>query len=213
MARKTFSKQNNTPVHTKIIVRMSCEGKTEVNYFEALNRTKLYEKYSFKTCYDKSENRADDVVKRLFTHWPDIDYKKDILFAVYDKDENTKTQLKNARHLVKQKIEELSAQGIENEPKIIFSNPCFEIWFYWHFETNAATKTADNLKNFCENQCKKYKEAPSNFINKLEKNRTDAMNTTKRILSLLIHDNINPEEQNANPNTNMHEFFERLEIK
>ena len=211
MARKTFNSwHSQNKIHKKIIVRLSCEGKTEVNYFEALNQTSLSEKYTFKSCYNKSKNRADQVVERLFNHWTDIDYEKDLLFAVYDKDENTPSQHNRAKQIIDDKINQFNSKGLSIDPKIIFSNPCFEIWIYYHFENNNKTMNAHELKNYCKKLHSQYTDFPKQFLQKLEDKREKAIQHAKLRLVDLERNNINTFSTNSGPNTNMNLIFEQL---
>lgn len=82
----------------------------------------------------------------------------DSVWCVFDKDNNTDQQLSEAKQLAQ-----------KHKFNIAFSNPCFEIWFYCHYENSTAhisccgellkkLKNIDQLKCYNKNSPPSYKD-------------------------------------------------------
>ena len=196
---RELRKKFNRNLKQKTNIYISCEGKTEKTYFESLNS--IYKDVLIKAKYNKRTS-AIDVVNNfniLFQN-EDID-DDDLKFCVFDKDSNTQEQLNQALIISNQ-------QNIQ----ILFSNPCFEIWLYWHFESSRRNKTSHELKNYMQ-----YKDGFSNYMNdlyiamKLQDNLQQAITISKNSEISFQRDSIQQYSEESNPSTSVYNLLERIQ--
>jgi hypothetical protein len=96
-----------------------CEGEGEPVYLDHFDRRDR--RLQIKVSDDK---RADLVVQfainLIESQQIDVD-ENDVVWCVFDRDDNSNENLELARHL-----------AARYSIRIAYSNPCFEIWLYWH---------------------------------------------------------------------------------
>lgn len=123
-------------------VYISCEGKAEKNYLNSLKK-----RFANKAKFNISQSNrtaAKDVVSNLKMRYGSEYKKNDLKYCIFDKDDNSKKDLEDAKKLA----DKIGA-------KIIYSNPCFEIWLLWHFESDFSIQDSrENLKKRVENLIK-----------------------------------------------------------
>lgn len=114
------------------IVYLICEGtETEIRYFK---------KFRSRGCridiipLASQYKSADQLVKKAKATIGTNDYypdEGDIVWCVFDRDDNTNDMLTKAKQVARK-------EGY----RIAFSNPCFEVWFLYHY-ANQGTEIAD----------------------------------------------------------------------
>ncbi len=142
--RRSKSKTENP------IFLLVCEGeKTEPQYFKQFQSRD----YNFKIkCV--TSGRKDPVgiliyAESLIKQMGLSEKKNDVVWCVFDKDRNTKTQICDAMSRCK-----------SNFLTIAVSNPCFEIWYLWHFQDfsvcstciDTIEKVKTHIPKYCKNE-------------------------------------------------------------
>lgn len=196
---ETSRTRNLRPI--KKIVYISCEGDAEEAYLIGL-KNKFSQKATLKISNSK-KTAAIDVVKNLKTKFKSEYSSKDLKFCVFDFDENTEEQLETAKKI---------AQYIG--AKVIFSNPCFEIWLLWHFKNDFSIQDSrEKLKNEIEKLIRpKYwsdKEYPNLYDLIKDKCNNAQMNFLQR-KEELQREEVNLYSSESNPYTNFDELLEEL---
>lgn len=188
--RKSKYKKN---IKTNIFI--SCEGKTEKTYFNSLNY--IYDNIHVIAKHNQKTS-AIDVVQNFNDLFKNEDISNDDLkFCAFDKDKNNTSQLLDAKKIA-------TAKKI----RVLFSNPCFEIWLYWHFEAKRRETNSKNLKDYMF-----YKDGFSNYSNdiflakKLEKYLENAITVAKNARLEHKRNNIDTYVGNSNPYTDIDEFI------
>lgn len=183
----------------KTNIYVSCEGKTEKTYFESLNS--VFNHVYVQARYNQRTNALNVVnnFNRLFAN-KDID-NKDIKYCAFDRDENTQNEINLA-------LETAKRQNIN----VLYSNPCFEIWLYWHFEATRSPRKSKDLKLYMEykDNFKNYKEDKLLAL-KLKDNIKQAKTVAKNAQIELNRNNINRYSLDSNPSTNIYELIEEIE--
>lgn len=189
---KEYRKQINKNLRQKTNIYISCEGKTEKTYFESLNS--IYKNVYIKAKYNKKTS-AKDVVNNFATLFKNDDIDdNDLKFCAFDKDNNSDKQLEQATKL-----------ATRNNIRILFSNPCFEIWLYWHFENSRSPKTSSELKNYFL-----YKDNFQNYVSdsflakKLESKIQQAKTISQNVEITYKRDDINIYTNDGNPYNSIH---------
>jgi len=127
------------PRSTKILW-IFCEGETEKYYFQKLKAVERIGRVNVKST---RRNDSVNIVKYAtnFTKHNNDFSKGDAVFCVFDRDNNTNKQLKEAKR-------EAERHGI----KIIFSNPSFEFWLLIHYQLHTTScennEISTKLKKF-----------------------------------------------------------------
>jgi hypothetical protein len=114
-----------------------------------------------------------------------IDTQKDKTFLLYDLD-------------VKDMFERL--QKIKGTI-LLYSNPCFELWYLLHFHNQTTTLTSDDCLAKLANRIEGYRKGglDENFKNKLSANQHEAIQRAKSLIEY------------TNPSTSVYKFIEALE--
>ena len=124
MARqKEISRRPRKNMKRKPIVYIVCEGEeTKIKYFRRFRRRdSLINIIPIASNY----KAADRLVQKAISSIGSGDYDPrngDVVWCVFDRDENTDEMLEKARK-----------KAAEDNLKIAFSNPSFELWFLLHF--------------------------------------------------------------------------------
>lgn len=183
-------------------VYISCEGDAEEAYLLGLK--KKYEHKATIRINNSNKTAAIDVVKNLRKQFKNEYSNDDLKFCVFDFDENTQEQLNEAARL---------AEGMN--AKIIFSNPCFEVWLLWHFRNDFSIQDSrENLKNKIENLIRpKYwtcKQHP-NLYDLLNDNYDNAKKNYLQRKRELEREDYTLYSHASNPYTNFDDLIKQLE--
>ena len=121
-------------------------------------------------------------------------------WVVFDKDENSTQRINQAVKL-----------AADNGFNWAFSNPCFEIWYLFHFIKARNSTTARELKNKHlpqANRIPKYHETIPCVYALLKNKQPNAINHAKIIIEET--ENWRKKMASANPSTNVHELVEQM---
>ncbi len=160
------------PVRDYRLFAIACEGeKTEPQYFELFSHMSRKIKVDI-IDYDHSDNSDDPAIKyRSAPKWvleKAVKYidaagliDEDSLWFVLDVDRWDREQL---RYI---------AQLCEDKPNwhIVLSNPCFEVWLYFHKKANIAVSPSDTCRDF-KHEISTFEKGgyhPLKFISAFEK--------------------------------------------
>ena len=186
-------------------VYIACEGYNEKDYFNDLNKELKKRGYSnIIQLHPKksSKQSADGVVECAETYFSSNclkKYKK--IYCVFDKDSNTDEQIEKA---IK------SAKKINAE--IIFSNPCFEVWFLSHFKDDIKHIETNELEAILSKNDKlgqDYKLKKANNFGRLKPKIQQAVKISKKIQK---SDDIKFNME-GNPSTDIYKIIEFIENK
>jgi len=156
-----------------------CEGETEealVCYFRAKFRISI-EIVSKIAGNSITQRFISDYKKGKPTH------KKDMDFMLYDADESTTLA----------KLNKIDA-------KLLFSNPCIELWFLLHYKNQTGSLSTQECFRELKSRNKSYKKGSIDraLKEKLDSNVEEACRRAKK---LILHEN---------PSSNIFEFIEIL---
>ena len=121
-------------------------------------------------------------------------------WVVFDKDENSQERISQAIKLAE-----------ENGFRWAFSNPCFEIWYLFHFIKMRSATTAQELKTRHLPQTGRipeYHETLSGVYALLKDRQPRAIDHAKRIIAET--EGWRKKLASANPSTNVHELAEQI---
>ncbi len=196
-----FKRQVNKRTIVKKIC-ISCEGYTEKDYYthlyDELKRKKFNKLISIeiKKAHKQNADAVVDYAKTYFYEEDLKDYK--VIFCVFDKDRNTDQQINNA---IKES-KEINAQ-------IIFSNPCFEVWFYAHFRDIIKHINKNTLNDFLEKPDHlgpDFKKQGKNNYHRIKDKTQKAKENAKK-----INKGRNKYTEEGNPSTDNYKVIECIE--
>lgn len=184
------------------IIYIICEGKeTETKYFKHFRtRNCLVDIVPISS----KHKAAEHLVKHARSLLSQSDYfpkDGDQLWCVFDCDDNTNAELKNA-----------ACYAEKHGYKIAYSNPCFEYWYLLHFvKQNSHLNGADEVLRLLQSKglLEKYEKSLDVFAELLP-HQTEAIQRAKERLEQLYRDNIVILSRDSNPVTTVHEFVEYL---
>lgn len=198
--RKASGRRRRNPV-----VNLICEGtETEIRYFK---------KFRSRGCridiipLASQYRSADQLVKKVKATIGTNDYfpdEGDIVWCVFDRDDNTNDMLNRARQTAKK-------EGYQ----IAFSNPCFEVWFLYHF-ANQGTEIADCdaairlLKQ--KGRLEQY-EKNKDIYDQLKSLQEEAIRRANKRVKDLESEHIEVVSRQSNPVTTVAELVEYLNSK
>lgn len=148
ISRRQGKRRKRNPV-----IYLICEGKeTEIKYFKRFRSRGCFIDIIPLSSQYKS---ADKLVQKVEATMGDYIYYPedgDVIWCVFDRDDNTDEMLQKAKQLADRKTY-----------RIAFSNPAFELWFLYHFKDQTAAvessaaivsmlKQADRLPDYKKNQ-------------------------------------------------------------
>jgi hypothetical protein len=166
---------------TKPVFFIFCEGETEKAYVKYLRSCyRLPVEVNTKVAGNRiSAKYISDYKKQKVTH------PKDKTFLIYDYD--TESVVKRL-----QKIPSV---------QLIFSNPCFELWYLLHFINQTASLTSDQCLSKIASNIKKYQKGylDEKLKLKLDRNKTKATARAKAL------------HGPGNPSTLVYQLIEQLE--
>lgn len=203
MARiKEYDRNSGRKRKRKPVVYIICEGaETEPRYFRA-----------FRTRYcnidiiplSSSYKSADSLVRKAKNtlgenpYYPD---EGDVVWCVFDRDENTNAMLRNAGDMAE-----------KSGYRIAWSNPCFEYWYLLHF-TDHTGYLADCDAVIRQLQKKGrlpgYTKAADLYAELLPK-QGEAINRAKKRAEALLEGHESLLRRENNPVTNVFELVEFL---
>ena len=164
-------KRGNRPFRTKILI--VGEGKTEANYFRGAKGKRCFPNFRIDLKFGKG-NAIEKIIEEI-RRSKVRDESYDYAFCLLDTDvfNTQQLDLKNVR-----------SQARANRINLCMSNPCFEIWLFFHFE-----KTTRHFQN-----CSKLVAA----LKKLWKSETGkAYNKSDDKIFEYIEDRLNKAIANA----------------
>ena len=195
----TLRSRDNQNRSVRKNIFISCEGKTEKTYINSLKP--YFNKVAVIKVKHDTRTSALDVVQNFETLFKnEVIEKSDIKLCVFDCDKNTNEQLNLAK-----------LKALKKKKKILFSNPCFEIWLYWHFDKKIKNINQDKLKDFISNEAglKNYEndeQIYSKLIDKLYK----AIDKAKKREQIVTEEGIEPISRASEPYSDMYKLIEYL---
>lgn len=182
-------------------VYISCEGDTEETYLLGLK--KQFSKKANIKISNSRKTAAKDVVRNLITKYKTEYDKNDLKYCIFDCDENTEQDLILAK-------KQADKAGI----KIIFSNPCFEIWLLWHYENkfsvqSSREKLKKQIEKFVKTNYWTCKDNPNLYDLTKEKLANAQMNCCQRKEELL-KEGVFTYSRASNPFSNFDDLYDDL---
>jgi len=193
---RSSTKNSRNLIHS---IYISCEGKTEKSYLRGVKK-KYKDVATLNISSHKTKVTALDVVKNLENKYKYKYDKNDLKFCIFDCDSNSPNDLRVA----KQKADKIGA-------KIIFSNPCFEIWLYWHFKDENGHITAKNLKDYIKKELNEDYCSNEFLYDILINKEPRAINNANVRKYNLAEQEISPYSTESNPSTDMNKLLEYLD--
>lgn len=184
------------------IIYIICEGKeTETKYFKHFRtRNCLVDIVPISSKHKAAEHLVKHA-KSLLSHSDYFPKDGDQLWCVFDCDDNTNGELKNA-----------SDYAEKHGYKIAYSNPCFEYWYLLHFvKQNSYLSGADEVLRLLQSKgrLEKYEKSLDVFAELLP-HQPEAVQRAKDRLEQLYKDNVVILSRDSNPVTTVHELVEYL---
>lgn len=186
----------------KSVLYLICEGsETEIKYFKKFRRRGCNIDIIPISSQYKAADKLVQKAKSTMGFNPYYPEDGDMIWCVFDRDDNTNQMLNSAKRIAKK-------EGY----KIAFSNPSFEIWFLLHFQ-NQTTEVKD-----CDSAVKMLKQ--KGYIENYEKNKDiyemlkplqeEAIKRSRTRIKMLENDNIDILSRQSNPVTTVSELVEHL---
>ena len=200
--RKEYNPDKAKRRKRRPIIYIICEGKeTETKYFKHFRtRNCLVDIVPISS----KHKAAEHLVKHAKSLLSQSDYfpkDGDQLWCVFDCDDNTNSELKNA-----------SDYAEKYGYKIVYSNPCFEYWYLLHFiKQNSYLNGADEVLRLLQSKgrLEKYEKSLDVFAELLPY-QSEAVQRAKERLEQLYRDNVVILSRDSNPVTTVHELVEYL---
>ncbi|MCV3356118.1 MULTISPECIES: RloB family protein [Campylobacter] len=175
--------KNNKSKTTKFLI--ICEGeKTEIQYFENFKKYEEVNKLSLIVNCAKHPD-PNNILQTCINKKTENEYEES--WIVFDRDERRA-----------EVIDIVKKDANQNNIRVAYSNPCFELWYYLHF---CLIQSEIDCKTLCE-KLKKYfgeeYQKNKNYFDKLENKTQIAINNAKKL------------QENSNPYTNIYELVEKL---
>ncbi|MBQ8475927.1 RloB domain-containing protein [bacterium] len=191
------------PRNPKFNFYIVSEGKTEERYYSGIKNE--FQKNKFSNFVQiiptvSKHSGADKVVQYAKMKYGSVSREFCSIFCVFDKDQNTDEQIRDALELAS-----------KNGFKIVFSNPCFEVWFLAHFRDEIKHISRDKLQSILEKDeylGLNYKAQKANNYSKLKNKTQKAIVVSKK-----IHKPDKKYFDEGNPSTDIHELMIAIEEK
>lgn len=200
MERKSSGSRKRNPV-----VYLICEGsETEIRYFKKFrSRECRIDIVPIPSQYKSADKLVQKARATIGTgpYYPD---EGDIIWCVFDRDDNTEQMLTKAKQV-----------AIKEGYKLAFSNPSFEVWFLLHFHNQISP-----IEN-CEAAIRLLKqkgrleqyEKNKNVYDQLKPLQTLAIERAKSRVSRLANEHTEIISIQSNPVTTVAELVEYLNSK
>ena len=159
-----------------------CEGETEEAYIKYLRSA-----YRLPIEID-SKVAGNEVSDRYITNYKQQKtiHAKDKTFLIYDCDVEP----------VLQKLKKIK------DACLLYSNPCFEIWYLLHYQNQTAGLTSDECVSKLKNHISGYKKGffDDKLKAKMINNKSESISRAKALTDF------------CNPSTNVYQFVEELDV-
>jgi hypothetical protein len=171
--RKSWENDNDLK-NTHCVFLLVCEDKkTSPIYFNNYNARNNPLKIEIPDSGGKDPLTLVRYAKDLLN--TDYDYLNletgDVVWCVFDRDDFPISKIEKAHELAK-----------ENDIKICFSNPCFEVWFLLHFTDYTCTLgKCDNVINKLKEHIPKYSKNTNYYETHLKDHTIDAVKRAKSL--------------------------------
>ena len=197
IGRKSTGKRKRNSV-----IYLICEGsETEIRYFKKFRKRGCNIDIIPISSQYKAADKLVQKAKSTMGFNPYYPEDGDMIWCVFDRDDNTNQMLISAKEL-----------AIKEGYKIAFSNPSFEIWFLLHFQNqtsemencDAVIRTLVNkgyLKDYKKNQ---------DFYDILEPFQKQAIENSKKRIEKLEKNHIEIISRQSNPITTVSKLVEIL---
>ena len=195
----TLRSRNKSKRSVRKNIFISCEGMTEKTYINSL-KPYFNDVAVIKAKYD-TRTSALDVVQNFETLFKtEVVEKGDLKLCVFDCDKNTDVQLNLAK-----------MKALAENKKILFSNPCFEIWLYWHFDKKIKNINQNKLKDFLSNEAglKNY-ENDEQLYSKLIDKLSTAIDKAQKREQIVKEEGIEPISKNSEPYSDIYKLIDYL---
>lgn len=197
-----YDRQQSGKRKRKPVIYIVCEGReTETRYFKSF-RTRFcpIDIIPITSIYKSADSLVRKVKSTLGKnpYYPD---EGDVVWCVFDCDDNTNEMLTKAMQLAK-----------KNGFKIAFSNPCFEYWFLLHFsEYRGYLANCNAVINQLhrKGRLENYRKSEDIYSLIIDRQDTAIANAKGRIAEITL-DRIPLLSRESNPATNVHELVEFL---
>ena len=182
------------------LVLIVCEGaETEPNYFDVFRQRLRLSKSQLKICGKECGSHPKSVVKHAKEEKNEIGkdgLKYDHIWCVFDCDQH-------------ENIHEALNQAEGNKFKVAFSNPCFELWYLYHFQDQTAHIERDAVIQLLKHSyIPDYEKSMGNIYNLLLERQAVALERAKQVRKW--HKD-NGDEETENPSTTVDTLVEELE--
>jgi len=148
-----------------------CEGESEESYVQYLrNKYRLPVEIVSKVTKGNIDSK---LIKKHISSRPQ--HEKDIIFLMYDID-------------VTGFIDKLNEIKKHVKSELLVSNPCFELWYYLHFNNQTAEISTDRCIKKLENICPDYKKGTISVKLK-EKLETKQIEASQKAQNLSLYNN------------------------
>ncbi|MCA9495327.1 MAG: RloB domain-containing protein [Nanoarchaeota archaeon] len=192
MARKSNKRLKRT-------LYIFCEGETERNYFEGLKKDSSND-FSIKIIISPDKKPKDIITYSLNSlQRKSYDKNTDLVFCVFDSDNNTKNDLDTGLKLAKEK-----------EIEVIFSNPSFEYWFLCHF--GKFTQSYDNkgLISKLSQYISNYQKNDIYIYEKTKDKLKIGIKNSKEVEAIHVKNKVELVSKDSNPVTLVYRIIEKL---
>jgi len=185
----------------KPIILIVCEGvETEPNYFHKFRQNLRFSKEQMKICGgDECGTHPKNIVEFAKNKREEIERKKgydyDEVWCVFDCDAH-------------ERIHEAFNQAEALKYRVIFSNPCFELWYLLHYQDQRAHIEREDVFRSLRSHIPDYEKGIENIYTLLSDNQAEAIERAKRIRKW--HKD-NGDEETENPSTTVDTLVEELE--
>jgi hypothetical protein len=177
-----------------------CEGeKTEVGYFKQFRKAGYTVKVTAGNGTDCVSLIKEIVKIRVQDRKAKSLQKDDTYWLVFDQDNNIPTQLNETKQLA-------NKENIQ----LIYSNPCFELWYLLHFDyTTAQFRNADEVINNLNRHLKQPYQKNRCMFKELEQRCETAIQNAEKLKAFQekTHSGGALVSKNCNPYTSVHHLI------
>ena len=189
----------------KPVVYLICEGsETEIRYFRKFRSRGCSIDIVPISSQHKSADRLVEKVRPTIAYAPYYPDEGDMVWCVFDRDENTNEMLARAQRLA-------TRSGF----RIAFSNPAFEIWFllHYHDQTAPVENCGDVIKLLKKKGRLEQYEKTMDVYEQIKPLQEMAIARAKKRVEALASSHIKILTRDSNPVTTVAELVEYLNSK
>lgn len=198
---KPVSRRKSCRVSANILYIISEGAKTEPIYLRELERHfRETLRYRLKILCAPHTDPVG-LVKDALEYLKECE-SQDEVWCFFDRDDNQDGQLKEATLLAKDKVH------------IVFSNPCFELWYYLHFHYSAAQDDQREMKRRIKTLIPGYTESMPvlQVLCNAPHSLQDAIRHAKRLNEHHSSAENDITLRSGNPSTQVYKILEKLDI-